>query len=107
MIILTNFEGGELEIRAGDLPPYRLVRESANRLILSARMHTVADFIDQLPLFIPSEEILSYLKKHFEKLTVKTHQWNFKEKFARLQTLVKDYVPKNPAAVAEVVTLGD
>ncbi len=105
MIVLTNFESGELEIKAGGLPPYRLVRESANRLILSARMHTVSDFVDQLPLFIPSEDILSHLKKHFEKLTTKTDQWNFKEKFARLQTLVKDYVPKNPTAVAEVVTL--
>jgi hypothetical protein len=104
MITLTNFSSGELLIAITETS-IRLTREQANRLILFARMHTVDQFIAELPQLIPNLPLARSIAILFESAQSSSQRWGLKEKFARLITLAKGYQPKNQAEVAEVVTL--
>lgn len=102
---ITNFGSGELVIQAADGRSARLTRDEANRLILLARMHTVAEFVEKLPAFIADRNLLEGVMQSFQKAASSTEKWNLKEKFARLTTLAKGYEPKSPSEVLETVTL--
>ncbi len=104
MITLSNYNSGELEIQNEAGHKLHLPRESANRLIMMARMHTVAEFVEKLPSLIPDEKLLQSIQSFFEGKTP-TERWNLKEKFARLTTLAKGYEPKKLEDVIESVTL--
>ena len=104
MITLTNYESGELLISGGSGQETRLTRDQANRLIMMARMHTIAEFIEKIPSLIASELLAKSILSVFEEKN-STERWNLKEKFARLGTLTKGYTPKDPEAVAEVIRL--
>ncbi len=106
MITLTNDSSGELLIANGAGPSVRLSREAATRLILHARMHNVADFLEALPQLIAATEIVNQLRTLFASLQTPSDRWNFKEKFARLQTLSKEHQPKSPPEVVETIKLG-
>ena len=55
MISLTNFESGELLIVDDDVSK-KLTHDQANRLVMAARMHTIAEFIEkQLCVKLPAE----------------------------------------------------
>ena len=71
---------------------------------MTARMHTVAEFIEKLPTLISDEALLKKILITFDGKT-SSDRWNLKEKFARLQTLTKGYVPKNPGEIVEVAEL--
>lgn len=101
-IILTNYSNGEVEISDGSSQPLRLPRERANSLIMSARMHTVDEFLQALPAFIPDAVLLQALQSVFDRPT-STERWNAKEKFARLRTLTSNYPSK--VASQEVVEI--
>jgi len=101
---ITNFGSGEVEISDDQGRRIRLDRESANRLVMAGRMHTVAEFVEKLPSLIFDQEFVRILQESFEKAPTSTDKWNLKEKFARLTTLTKGYEPKNPAEVMESVT---
>jgi len=105
MITLTNYGSGEIQIADEAGHSIRLDRESANRLVMMGRMHTVAEFVEKLPALIPEPALLQALVKAFHDAATSTDKWNLKEKFARLQTLVRGYVPKDPQAVMEIVRL--
>lgn len=104
MVTLTNYNSGELLIAADAGPSVRLGREEANRLILHARMHTVAEFVEKLPSFVPNQALVQLILEGFEKKSP-TERWNLKEKFARLRTLAKGYEPADPAAVMETIQI--
>ncbi|HSA60352.1 MAG TPA: hypothetical protein VLJ37_11790 [bacterium] len=101
---ITNFGSGEVEISDDQGRRTRLDRESANRLVMAGRMHTVAEFVEKLPALIASAEIAAALRETFEKASTSTDKWNVKEKFARLRTLAKGYEPANPGDVVETVS---
>lgn len=102
-ITLTNYESGEM-VLAQDGLQVRLVRDLSNRLIMAARMHTVAEFIEKLPTLITEPAILQAIQSAFEGKS-STERWNVKEKFARLQTLAKGYESPKPDQIADTVTL--
>lgn len=104
MITLTNYESGEMLIANDGGISLRLSHDQANRLIMTARMHTVAEFVEKLPTLISDETLLKKIREAFEGKT-SSERWNLKEKFARLQTLTKGYSPKNPGEVVEKATL--
>ncbi len=99
---ILNYESGDVVIR-DEGQETRLAREAANRLILMARMHTVSEFVDLLPSFISHASILKAIQGRFAAAAVPSERWNLKEKFARLTTLTKGYVPKDPESVLEKV----
>ena len=94
MITLTNYSSGELLIANGAGPAVRLSRESAHRLILHARMHSVDEFLAALPRLIADTEVVNQLQTLFASLQGRSDRWNFKEKFARLQTLSQEHQTK-------------
>lgn len=100
---ITNFGSGEIEISDEDRK-IRLDREMANRLIMVARMHTVAEFLEKLPALISDEALLQKIASAFEGRS-SSERWGLKEKIARLQTLTKGYGPCDGAAVVETVPL--
>ncbi|MBI3541067.1 MAG: hypothetical protein HY073_02880 [Deltaproteobacteria bacterium] len=102
MMKLTNFESGELLIEDGEGQSARLTRDQANRLIMMARMHTVAEFIEKLASLISHEGLVQKISHSFEGRE-STERWNIKEKFARLGTLAKDYQALHPEKIAEVI----
>jgi hypothetical protein len=102
---IKNFGSGEVEIADESGLKVLLDREVANRLIMAGRMHTVAEFVEKLPVLVPHPEIAVALRTCFEKAPTSSDRWNLKEKFARLTTLTKGYEPKNPGDVVETVTL--
>jgi hypothetical protein len=104
MITLTNFGSGELWVVDDGGVSLRLSHDQANRLIMTARMHTVVDFIERLPALVTDEKLLEKILTTFEGKT-SSERWNLKEKFARLGTLAKGYVPKNPVEIVEIVKL--
>lgn len=104
MIQLVNYASGEVEIAADSGQKLRLSRDQSNRLIMMARMHTVAEFMEKLPAIIEDGALLEEIRKKFREAPSSSDQWNLKEKFARLVTLTKGYVPKNPEDVAERIT---
>ena len=85
-IALINYASGELEISptapsdqtGGSL---RLSRDQANRLIMLARMHSVAEFVEELPKFLKDPQTLEAIRGHFGRLQTPTDRWNFKESF--------------------------
>lgn len=101
---LTNFESGELKLESGAGPSLCLSRDAASRLIMAARMHSVAHFIEKLPQLITEPTLLQNLLSLFEQAQGSA-RWNLKESFARLRTLTKEYVPQNPQQVVESVSL--
>lgn len=103
MIQLVNFASGEVEIAADSGQKLRLTRDQANRMILMARMHTVAEFVEKLPTLITDAGLLRQIQATFAGAPSSTDQWNLKEKFARLVTLTKDYQPKDPSEIIESV----
>jgi len=103
VITITNFGSGEIEISDDEGHSIKLDRESGNRLVMVGRMHTVAEFVEKLPALITEPALLKALLQAFQKASTSTDKWNLKEKFARLQTLVKDYVPKDSGQAAEVI----
>ena len=105
MITITNFGSGEVQISDDQGHSLKLDRGAANRLVMMGRMHTVAEFVEKLPTFIGEPVLCGAIRQLFEKATNSSEKWNLKEKFARLQTLVKGYLPKNPTEVLEVVSL--
>ena len=72
---------------------------------MAARMHSVAEFLEKVPKLISEAEIARAIQKLFQSAQSPTDRWNLKEKFARLQTLTKDYTPKNPDAIVEKTDL--
>ncbi len=105
MITLTNDSSGELLIANGAGPSVRLSREAATRLILHARMHSVADFVAGLPKLISDPEIIRSIAAAFETAPTSSERWNLKEKFARLRTLTKDYSLKGEIKIVEKISL--
>lgn len=101
---IVNYESGEVVLEEGS-ESARLPRETSNRLILMARMHTVPEFVELLPSFIKSENLLKSIQQKFATSQNSTERWNLKEKFARLTTLTKGYQSKTPEAVLEKVVL--
>ena len=104
MITVTNFQSGELKIDGDAGPSLRLSREAASRLIMSARMHSVAHFVQKLPQLITEPVLLQNLLSLFEQAQGSA-RWNLKERFARLRTLTKDYQPSHPEQVVESIVL--
>jgi hypothetical protein len=102
---IANFGSGEVEITDAGGHRVRLDREAANRLVMAGRMHTVAEFVEKLPVLLPSPEIAAVLREAFEKAPTSTDKWNLKEKFARLRTLAKGYQPADPGEVVETVSI--
>ncbi|MBI2082389.1 MAG: hypothetical protein HYT76_02355 [Deltaproteobacteria bacterium] len=102
---LTNYESGDVLITNGSGTSIRLAREFANRLILYARMHGIDDFYQHLPELISHPELVQSIRSLFDQAKTASERWNLKEKFARLSTLAKSYVSKNPGEVMEVVCL--
>lgn len=102
MVTLTNYSSGELLIADGSGRSVRLGREEANRLILYARMHTVAEFVEKLSSLVGDSSLVGSILEGFEKMS-STDRWNLKEKFARLHTLAAGFHPKDPVTVVEVV----
>lgn len=102
-ITLTNYGSGELLIADDQGHSVQLNRETAHRVILSARMHSISDFFQQMPHLISDQEIVRALLEELGKAKTSTERWNLKEKFARLSTLTKDHVPKNPSEIVEKV----
>lgn len=100
---ITNFGSGEIQISDDKGHSLKLDRESANRLVLAARMHTVDDFLKKVPFLVTDAALLNLLLGMFEGKN-SSERWTLKEKIARLQTLAKGYQPKHPAAVVEKVT---
>jgi hypothetical protein len=108
MIKLENYGSGELLIADDTGTSLRLSHDQANRLIMTARMHTVAEFLEKLPsLIVGAQHAEPLLKKILAAFDGKTssERWNLKEKFARLQTLTKGYISKGPNEVVETVAL--
>ena len=99
---MTNYSNGEVEISDGSGHVLRLPRERANSLIMSARMHTVDEFLQSLPSFLTDTELLHAVQSTFDHPT-STERWNAKEKFARLRTLTSNY--PSGAAPQEVVEI--
>lgn len=104
MISLINYSSGEMIIDDGRATPVRLGRDAANRVIMTARMHGVDEFLQKLPSLIPDEALLATLTAAFEGKD-NTARWNLKEKFARLVTLAKGYTPADPSQVLDQVRL--
>ena len=102
MIHLVNYESGQIEISDGEGRTLRLNQEAANRLVMTARMHTVSEFIEKLPVLISEGTLLSQIQVLFEGKS-SSEKWNLKEKFARLQTVSKGYHVKNPESILEKV----
>jgi hypothetical protein len=105
MITVTNYSSGELLIADGSGQSIRLGREEANRLVMMARMHTVAEFVEKLPTLLGDAILAGAILQGFDKKS-STDRWNLKEKFARLHTLSKDYRSERADGVIEVVSLG-
>lgn len=105
MMTITNFGSGEIQIEDDGGHRLKLNRDSANRLIMAGRMHTVAEFVEKLPALVPDPALVEILRRSFETAATSTDKWNLKEKFARLGTLAKGYVPKDPAEVVETIRL--
>lgn len=102
MVTITNYDSGELLI-SDQTVSLRLDREPANRLVMAARMHTVAEFLEKLPGLLSEEKLLQQIQMAFEGKS-SSERWNLKEKFARLRTAVKGYGSKNPDQVVETMT---
>ncbi len=105
MVTITNYGSGEIMIEDGEGRSLRLDREAGNRLVMTGRMHTVAEFVEKLPSFVTEPILLASILAYFEKAANASEKWNLKEKFARLGTLTKGYEPKNPSEVVETVSL--
>ncbi|MBI2982404.1 MAG: hypothetical protein HYY44_09000 [Deltaproteobacteria bacterium] len=103
-ITLTNYSSGELLIADDQGHSIRLNRETAHRVILSARMHSIGEFFKQVPQLIPQQEIVRSLLDEVDKRKSPTERWNLKEKFARLSTLAKDYAPTTLSEIVEKVS---
>ncbi len=101
---ITNFDSGEIELASGTGPSMRLDREHANRLVMAARMHSVAEFLEKLPALISDEALQAEIAGSFEGKT-SSQRWALKEKFARLRTAVKGYESPSPESVVETVGL--
>lgn len=82
----------------------RLSRDQANRLILTARMHTTEELIEKLPDLISDQALLKSILAEFDGKT-SSQRWNLKEKFARLTTLSKVYQTERPEEITEEVSL--
>lgn len=104
MVLITNHESGEIVLTNDAGHSLRLVYEVANRLVMMARMHTVVEFRQKLPGLISDESLLNEIKTAFEGRT-SSERWNVKEKFARLQTVVKGHEIKNSNRVVEEVKI--
>jgi hypothetical protein len=102
---ITNFGSGEVEISDESGRRIRLDRESANRLVMAGRMHTVAEFVEKLPALVSDSEIVAAIRSAFEEAPTSTDKWNLKEKFARLRTLAKGYQSANPGEIVESVSI--
>lgn len=102
-ITLTNYDSGELLISDEEGNIVSIPREAAYRIILAARMHSVADFFRQLPKMLPNPVITGKILAELEKTKTQTERWNLKEKFARLTTLAKGYEPKTPSRISEKI----
>jgi hypothetical protein len=101
---ITNYESGEIEISNEQGLICRLDRDQANRLVMAARMHSVAEFLEQLPTLLVDEPLRKEISKFFEEKT-SSQRWTLKEKFARLRTAVKGYEAKAPEQVVETIQL--
>lgn len=66
-------------------------------------MHTVEEFVAQLPKLLSDHKIVSQMRDFFDKATTSSERWNIKEKFARLVTMVKGYQPSHPDKVIEEI----
>lgn len=104
MVTLTNYGSGEMLIADDAGVSLRLSQDQANRLIMTARMHTVAEFLEKLPELLAAPGLLKAVQATFDGKS-SSERWMLKEKFARLQTLVRGYRPKNPAETVGVVEL--
>jgi hypothetical protein len=104
MIRMSSFGSGELLIEDGSGLSLRLDRDTANRLIMAGRMHTVPEFMEKLDILIPNPVLAGLVRTAFEAAVSSTEKWNLKEKFARLTTLTRGYEAKNPAEVVETVS---
>lgn len=102
MITLTNFTSGGLLIADDSSNSLRLSRDQANRLILTARMHTIQEFVAKLSGLIENDALRQQILALFDRPD-SSGRWNLKEQFARLQTLAKGYEPEGPEKVVEVV----
>ena len=104
MLILTNFDSGELEIADTAGPRLRLTQDQAHRLVMAARMHTIDAFVAKLPNLIADAALVEKITRLFSQ-TQGSEQWNLKERFARLRTVSRDYRSPQPEAVFERVPL--
>lgn len=105
MIELTNYSSGEIEIADGNGHRLRLAHPQANRLVLAARMHTVAEFLEKTGALIPQAELAAAVRARFAAAGDASARWNLKETFARLRTVAPEAVPAAPVTVVERATL--
>lgn len=101
---IENFDSGELLLSDNEGHKVRLEREAANRLVMAARMHSVAEFLEKLEGLLPEETLGLRIAGLFEGKT-SSQRWALKEKFARLRTVVKGYESQRPDTVVETVLL--
>lgn len=106
MIALTNYHSGNLLITDDTGHSIQLNPGVANRLILFARMHGVQEFVDNLPRLIPDAGLVKSLLASVQSAKSKTDRWNFKEKFARLHTVVKGHPPADTDEVVDLIRIG-
>jgi len=71
---------------------------------MAGRMHTVAEFVEKLPVLVSNPGLAASILRSFQKAATSSEKWNLKEKFARLRTLAKGHTPANPSEVVETVT---
>ncbi len=104
MVQLINHTNGELAITDDAGHTLWLPRERANSLIMSARMHTIDEFLQALPGLIADADLLREIQSAFDRPT-STERWNAKEKFARLRTLTSNYSFQGTPEVVETIHL--
>lgn len=103
MITLTNYGSGEIVIQSDGGSSVRLPRDKSNRLVMTARMHGVSEFLEKLPGLIDCPDLCGVIAAAFEGKD-SSARWNLKEKFARLTTVTKGYVSSAPDEVIETAS---
>jgi hypothetical protein len=104
MVMITNYGSGEIVIQADGGASLRLPRDKSHRLIMTARMHSVSEFLEKVPNLIDCPELCVTIAAAFAGKDGSA-RWGLKEKFARLTTLAKGYLPSAPDEILETASL--
>jgi hypothetical protein len=102
MITMTNYASGTVNIAHENGLSLLLTRDQAHRLIMAARMHSPDDFIPKIESLVQEPQLARSILNIFEEKTA-SERWTLKEKFARLHSVAKGFIPDNPKEVIEVI----